>query len=175
MKESNPLKAAQPTTRRCTRCGEVKPLEEFYPHKKGKYGRASTCGTCARGKAQEYHQKNRGRIAVAKKEYNRTRDKERKRESVRAYTFRLRQRILEAYGHACECCGESRREFLGIDHVKGGGTQQRREGLSGVRLYNTMIESGFPKDEYRLLCHNCNLSKGFYGHCPHENLTRQFS
>jgi hypothetical protein len=21
---------------------------------------------------------------------------------------------------------------------------------------------------YRVLCHNCNLARGFYGYCPHE-------
>lgn len=27
----------------------------------------------------------------------------------------------------------------------------------------------FPKG-YRILCHNCNLSKSFYGYCPHQGV-----
>jgi hypothetical protein len=28
--------------------------------------------------------------------------------------------------------------------------------------------AGYPKDRYQLLCHNCNMAKGFYGLCPHQ-------
>ena len=79
----------------------------------------------------------------------------------------LRERVLSAYGGACECCGETTPEFLAIDHIDGGGLQHRRE-IRRASLYPWLKQHGYPKDKFRLLCHNCNLARGFYGYCPHE-------
>lgn len=83
---------------------------------------------------------------------------------------RLREEVLTAYGYACVCCGESRPEFLAIDHVNGDGAQHRREMRSRAmaHLYRLLKKQGFPKDRFRLLCHNCNHALGLYGYCPHE-------
>lgn len=35
-----------PTTKTCTKCQEVKVLDEFYLHRRGKFGRHSTCKSC---------------------------------------------------------------------------------------------------------------------------------
>lgn len=35
------------TTKKCSKCGEVKLLGEFYKKKMGKYGRSSYCSKCA--------------------------------------------------------------------------------------------------------------------------------
>lgn len=85
----------------------------------------------------------------------------------------LRQETLQAYGGACTCCGETRPEFLAVDHTNGDGAAHRREaGMSnGTRIYCWLKKHGFPKDRFRLLCHNCNLARGFYGYCPHERET----
>ena len=84
---------------------------------------------------------------------------------------RIRGEVLAAYGGKCECCGESRHEFLGIDHILNDGSIERRKLGSGASniLYGKLKRAGFPKDRHRLLCHNCNLARGFYGHCPHED------
>lgn len=66
----------------------------------------------------------------------------------------------------CACCGESHIEFLAIDHINGDGNKHRKV-RHGVAFYNWLITSGYP-DGYRVLCHNCNSSIGFYGYCPHE-------
>jgi len=39
----------------------------------------------------------------------------------------VRREVIEHYGGKCECCGEEHMEFLSIDHVKGGGTKERRD------------------------------------------------
>ena len=39
--------------------------------------------------------------------------------------------------------------------------------LRDLRLSVWMIKNNFPKG-FQVLCHNCNLAKGFYGKCPHE-------
>ena len=73
----------------------------------------------------------------------------------------------------CKCCGEKIIEFLSIDHIKGGGNKHRREmGLKnghGGNIYSWLIRNNFPEG-FQVLCHNCNMAKGFYGNCPHNML-----
>lgn len=45
-------------TKVCTRCGDEKPLEEFYKEKLGKFGRRSKCITCYKEVSSEYSKKN---------------------------------------------------------------------------------------------------------------------
>ena len=79
----------------------------------------------------------------------------------------LRAELLAAYGHVCSCCGETAEAFLTVDHINGGGRQHRKQVRGG--LYKWLKNVGFPKDEYRLLCFNCNCVRGTRGYCPHEN------
>lgn len=84
----------------------------------------------------------------------------------------LRNAALQAYGNECYCCGERRKEFLGIDHVKGGGTKHRAKlRLAGAQFYRWLKKKKYPKKKFRVACHNCNLSVGFYGYCPHKRAT----
>jgi len=56
---------------------------------------------------------------------------------------------------------------LGIDHINGGGGKHRKElTIQGITIYIFLKRNNYPK-EYQVLCHNCNLAKGFYGECPH--------
>ena len=94
--------------------------------------------------------------------------KEVKRRQIQAYHRRLRIAALAAYGNACQCCGETTYEFLAIDHTDGGGNEHRREIGSGSRLlYRWLAKHEYP-DGFRVLCHNCNSARGYYGFCPHE-------
>ena len=81
----------------------------------------------------------------------------------------LRSEMLTAYGNMCQCCGENKREFLALDHIYGGGNRERRGlGMGMGRAYLTRLKKlGWPKDKYRLLCHNCNASLAYYRYCPH--------
>jgi hypothetical protein len=72
--------------------------------------------------------------------------------------------VAEFLGGKCVCCGEDRWEFLTVDHVDGGGTQERKR-IGVVAIYKRIL-SGEPG--YRLLCMNCNTSIGYYGYCPHR-------
>ena len=87
-------------------------------------------------------------------------------------TVVLKNEVITAYGGFCVCCGESKREFLCIDHINGDGSEERRKlfgsNAVGSRIYRFLRRQGFPKDRYRLLCMNCNFSLGHYGYCPHE-------
>lgn len=83
---------------------------------------------------------------------------------------RLRADVLGAYGGKCQCCGESEVKFLSIDHINGGGAKHRRalKIRTPERFYCWLRMNGYPKDQFQILCHNCNLAKGFYGKCPHK-------
>jgi hypothetical protein len=77
-----------------------------------------------------------------------------------------RKKLLAHYGGLCDCCGEWRYELLSIDHKNGGGNKHRNDiGASNI-LYE-IEKNGFP-DDYRILCHNCNMAIAFYGYCPHQ-------
>lgn len=80
----------------------------------------------------------------------------------------LKVEMAQAYGGKCECCGESQIEFLTIDHINGGGAEHRRRVGKGRFIYEELKSLGFPKDKYRLLCYNCNITRGFNGYCPHH-------
>ena len=73
----------------------------------------------------------------------------------------------------CACCGEKEIKFLSIDHINGGGSQHRRSmGMKkgkGGNINHWIIKNNFPTG-FQVLCHNCNMAKGFYGECPHKSL-----
>ena len=52
-------------TKTCTTCHTVKPLDEFYKQKKGKYGKTSVCKECRK----EYQKENKEHIKKQSKEY----------------------------------------------------------------------------------------------------------
>lgn len=107
-----------------------------------------------------------------RKPRNLVRMREQQLASQKRIRIKLRAEILEAYGQRCACkhCGESTPEFLAIDHIKGGGGKHIKElRKQGVDFYVWLKRNGFPKDDFRLLCHNCNFARGHYGKCPHES------
>lgn len=81
----------------------------------------------------------------------------------------LRTRVIVLLGARCECCGETHHEFLAIDHVEGGGFQERKK-MNAVQMLKQIEGMNVMERQrkYRLLCHNCNASLGFYGYCAHE-------
>lgn len=138
-------------TKTCKICKANKPASEFFFYKRTKDKLQYSCKQCQRDRYKSH--KRKCRLAGVMTYSQRTRQ-------------RLRFEILKHYGGKCKCCGESRIEFLAIDHTNGGGNKQRRQiyGCSG--LYCWLKRNGFPGG-FRVLCHNCNQSFGAYGYCPH--------
>lgn len=87
---------------------------------------------------------------------------------VKEQSIAARARVIAGYGGRCACCGESTPEFLCIDHVNGGGREHRKQVGAGLAYYYWFEKQGFPP-EFQVLCHNCNMAKGFYGSCPHTH------
>jgi len=113
-------------------------------------GKSSECSTC------DYRRHKALNTDVYK----------RRKQRQKGANRRLRKEIINAYGGKCSCCGEGQYEFLAIDHVNGGGGAHRRRKPGGNAIWCEIKKEGFP-DIYQVLCHNCNMAKGFYGACPH--------
>lgn len=80
--------------------------------------------------------------------------------------------VIAAYGGKCICCEEPRPAFLNIDHVHNDGKLDREEKGTSHGLYLWLIRNNFPKENYQLLCRNCNFAKWALGECPHETERR---
>jgi hypothetical protein len=81
----------------------------------------------------------------------------------------LRKKVIEEYGGRCQCpggCDVIEPDFLAIDHIKGDGWKFRQQ--TRIDIISWLSQNGFPKDNFRLLCHNCNMARYFTGICPHE-------
>lgn len=111
---------------------------------------------------QKWLSDNREKIRQDQRRY-----RERNREKL-AQQRRERDRLnrlegIERYGGRCACCGESRPEFLTLDHIEGRGPGDT---LRGPKAWTRLRRLGWPEG-YQVLCFNCNCAKGIYGVCPH--------
>ena len=131
-------------------------------------------------KAQYMHKYHKNLTEEQIKKYNKYKklyEKRRKNDPELSRQTRERQKLnrrkvrlicLVHYGGnppKCNCCGESYIEFLGIDHINGGGGKHRKS--IKVLIYSWLKSNNFPTG-FRVLCHNCNMAKSFYGQCPHD-------
>lgn len=153
--------------RMCGRCLETKPLEDFKiedGRRRYVYDAANskTCASCRVYGSQK--------AAEARAKWSPERKKKSAADKVE-YHKAQRAKMLEAYGGTCKCCGETTPEFLAIDHVHSDGYKHRKEiGYDTAAMYRWAKKHGFPPS-LQLLCHNCNVSKAFYGGCPHEKFS----
>src|SRR6267142_2085240 len=113
--------------RRCTSCGIEKVQEDFTKRNDRKSGYHSYCNSC---NAQKH---------------------------TTSY-YRLRRAMLDLLGAACVKCGYNKDERgLCLDHIKGGGTKERRI-LGQWKMMKRVFE--FP-EEYQILCGTCNQIKHY--------------
>jgi 5-methylcytosine-specific restriction endonuclease McrA len=130
--------------RRCNKCGIEKPLEDFHRDKRLKEGRRFDCKACKKEKWATYREANRERL----------------RESRRAWRVSLFAETVTTYNNECARCGESDLEVLTVDHVAEDGASHRAELGRGETL--TLLvwakRNGWP-DRLQILCANCHLRK----------------
>lgn len=88
------------------------------------------------------------------------------------YLQKVKDEVFTHYGgYICNCCGETERMFLTIDHIHGNGNEHRRS-VKGAGSYICpwIRANGFPEDMFQVLCYNCNLAKAKNNNiCPHKN------
>ena len=73
-----------PASKACTKCGEVKPLGEFYKKKHGKYGVRADCKVCRADAAAAYYEANKDKSKASQQAYYEA-NKDKKRAYKRAY------------------------------------------------------------------------------------------
>ena len=141
----------------CTACGGSPPRP----------GRM-TCSKCSdkqkkRAQTSENKEKERQRSRKRYKENPKQHAK-----VCRNYINKLKEEMFNLYGNKCECCGETTKEFLTIDHINGGGGKHRKENHQSI-LYKKIIQEN-DKNKYRTLCMNCNWGSRLSGTntCPHK-------
>jgi hypothetical protein len=141
-------------TKKCVKCGVEKQITDYYVYKK-KGTLHAECKECSLNYTK-YRQKNNDATSYTKK-----------------YRELEKIKMVVAYGGKCSCCGESRIEFLAIDHAKGDGAKKRKNGEPfGWHLARKLRKLGYPKGDYRVLCHNCNSALGIFGYCPHNSTSK---
>jgi len=91
----------------------------------------------------------------------------------------IKLEVIAAYGSKCDCpggCDIAEPDWLSVDHIEGSGVQHRKQlKVIGLDFYRWLKKKGFPKKKFRLLCYNCNLSRGHKGMCPHERGSHETS
>lgn len=182
--------------RRCVKCGETKPIDEFCKDIKCKNGIQGECKECRRKYRHTWYLQNRQKYLEQTKDYyeahkedmdnyRRSYYKENKdkiSKYCRTYREKLAWEVLSHYGGnppKCVCCGENNILFLTIDHINNNGRQHRRE-LSkrtdgGSRMIYTWLKNNNFPDGFQVLCYNCNCGKARNnGVCPHIEIVKYY-
>ena len=94
---------------------------------------------------------------------------EKYKETKKRWNQNLKKEVLSYYGSKCECCNETELAFLTLDHIDGGGTEERkRKKRFGSNFYRLVKQNNYPKN-LRVLCFNCNCGRQTNnGICPHQ-------
>jgi hypothetical protein len=140
---------------------QIKTEVECNKHGLQKCNKNSRCKLCDREKALKYDSKHRDEIKVRHKQYR----------------MECRLKVFCHYSNSkipfCACCGDTIIEFLTLDHIDGDGAKHRKEIEvgAGAHTYKWVIDNNFPPI-FRVLCYNCNCSRGSHGYCPHERMAK---
>lgn len=174
-KAANYKPAALTIKKVCPECRVNRPAQDFRPHKTRRDGLDFWCKDCVRVVRKKWRDEG-GKEHLS--DYNKrwyTTNAEKVKTRAKERHRRLRQQALEAYSKGipkCACCGESEPKFLGIDHIDGGGAEHLRT-IGASNVYYWTRARNYPPG-FQVLCHNCNLAKGFYGQCPHQTNQKSF-
>jgi len=133
--------------KRCPKCRQYKPPEEFHRNKRLSDGLASYCKQC----------KNEDERRIRNKRTN----KERAQFNKRSRDFHRKRRVLaiETLGGKCVHCEFSDIRALQIDHIHGDGATERKK-MSSYQLWQFIINHPEEAQKYyQCLCANCNVIK----------------
>jgi hypothetical protein len=82
------------------------------------------------------------------------------REKSRRYNKKVRIKLIDKLGGKCVRCGFSDWRALQVDHINGGGTEERRFKVGSLTLW-LLKDIDDNRDKYQLLCSNCNWIKRY--------------
>lgn len=105
-------------------------------------------------------------------DYHRVKDKEYSKVSGKKAAQLLKAECFQFYGGKCHCCGETKIEFLTLDHEQGNGNIHRiglfKHNVGGTHMYRWLKKNLYPKG-YTILCMNCNWATRYGKACPHTH------
>lgn len=176
-------------THTCRTCKKELDKESFFPSSVKKHD--WQCRKCQTEKSSKFQKVNREKVNENHRKYaflnpEKTRGYQKKHRNLhheellireKAKRMAIRMETISFYSlntMMCVCCAEANIEFLCIDHINNDGAIERKELKmrhisTGSKFYSYLKSKGFPPG-YRVLCNNCNMSRGSYGYCPHEQI-----
>lgn len=158
--------------KQCSKCKVCKPDGSFNFLKGKKNRLEERCKECVKKRNSAYYQKNKEVLKGKVRAYAKANSELVKRYHKKAAPIRqkkLKLAALNKVGMQCACCGESRFEFLSIDHVKNDGHIHRREISHGNLYHRVVMHNDDQRYELQTLCFNCNFGKRYNGGiCPHR-------
>ena len=138
--------------RKCKKCERDKPLSDFPIYCREPERRRHECNRCLRVRMNNHYYDNvEDRRAKTAKRYAKApsrgwtpEQKQRRQETQREVTDRMRSLVYHQYGNRCSCCGEDNPLFLTIDHVNNDGHKLRSQHGMSSTLYRWIIKNDFP-------------------------------
>lgn len=127
--------------KRCSTCGETKPVEEFYWRNKSEGTRNDTCKACSNQLNKDWYRRNRQRQLALKKEWRKKR---------RQITRKMLYDYLIA--HPCKNCGERDPIVLEFHHRGNKKETVSRLATYGFNPQRLMAEIA----KCDVLCANCH-------------------
>lgn len=170
----------------CKKCNNIKPLLDFDRSTTTNDGFTNICILCRRLNAKRIYTEKQNGTYKSKKGKPRLSESEKLirkqeqqiyhknyrithaneiRKNKKQYALDAKIEGINIYGGKCACCGETKFEFLTLEHINGRDKTKKRK--SGKTAWLELKWLGWPKDGYTVLCFNCNCAKGAYGSCPH--------
>lgn len=136
----------------CPKCGLDKDRSDYSTHAFGI--KSAWCRTCHTEYCRSYRANNPEKEAVRARRSKEQRDN-------------AKEQVFSYYVSVCNCCGESEKKFLSVDHTEGKGRQHRA--TMGTQTINVwLVNNEFPEG-FQVLCYNCNCGKRVNnGVCPHQ-------
>lgn len=148
--------------KRCNECQAVKPLDNFPPVRKGGTKLRGRCRSCQTAYARRWRETYPDRKLEVERRW-------RAKGGGRDARQRRRKEARELLGGVCVRCGFSDPRALQIDHIHGGGNQERKHNHDSAAARVIRGEVGF-----QLLCANCNVIKRIENH-EHGGYRKQVS
>lgn len=149
---------------KCSFCKEVKKTKLFYASERN--AKNPKCKACSSTRSSILYSSNKKHFkkkkTIAAIKYNVPHIKTPAERSLRANKLKrqystFKNKAFKLLGNMCKRCKIKDKRVLQVDHIKGGGTKERKK-ISSLTLYKKILNK---EKGYQLLCANCNWIKKF--------------
>jgi hypothetical protein len=142
--------------KQCRVCANLLTKENWMPSLEKK--NCAICRECNNAKGREWRKNNREKFNKYSLERY-FKNPKRSHEITNRSRVKVRIEMIQSYGGKCCNCGVDDIDVLDIDHVHNNGAEDRKNNLYGYNLYRRLKKLNWPKNNYQLLCKNCNWKK----------------